>query len=341
MVKKVRRNDPCPCGSGKKFKHCCMKSARAATVRKFTIRQESIDLMSQIYRFSHTPLFSADLEAAFTLFWNDSQALAAVHVLESLDMVRFFDWYTTDYRTSKGRRRIIDLFANQEGLRLRPTQLDVLRARQEARLSLYRLLEVERNSLVITDLLRSRQHSVHDDLWSSIAAPGDVLLTRVIELEDAAHIDRVGTLLPPDAKDGLQSFAHTHFDHYCEEHYGAEWDDFLRESAYLFNHYLLSEEAESWHTAIKPQSPYYDALGVRERMESALRERADAPPTDALPQEAPSPIILPGDLIEKHMEDERSREDYATSQSGILLPGRPEHDEREKPPSILVPGRDF
>ncbi|MCF8070712.1 MAG: SEC-C domain-containing protein [Desulfobacterales bacterium] len=22
-VKKVGRNDPCPCGSGKKFKHCC------------------------------------------------------------------------------------------------------------------------------------------------------------------------------------------------------------------------------------------------------------------------------------------------------------------------------
>jgi uncharacterized protein YecA (UPF0149 family) len=22
--KKVGRNDPCPCGSGKKYKHCCM-----------------------------------------------------------------------------------------------------------------------------------------------------------------------------------------------------------------------------------------------------------------------------------------------------------------------------
>jgi uncharacterized protein YecA (UPF0149 family) len=23
-IKKVGRNDPCPCGSGKKFKKCCM-----------------------------------------------------------------------------------------------------------------------------------------------------------------------------------------------------------------------------------------------------------------------------------------------------------------------------
>ncbi|MDD3808043.1 MAG: SEC-C metal-binding domain-containing protein [Candidatus Pacebacteria bacterium] len=24
-TKKVGRNDPCPCGSGKKYKHCCGK----------------------------------------------------------------------------------------------------------------------------------------------------------------------------------------------------------------------------------------------------------------------------------------------------------------------------
>jgi SEC-C motif len=24
-MKTFRRNDPCPCGSGKKYKHCCLK----------------------------------------------------------------------------------------------------------------------------------------------------------------------------------------------------------------------------------------------------------------------------------------------------------------------------
>jgi uncharacterized protein YecA (UPF0149 family) len=27
-VKRARRNDPCPCGSGKKYKHCCMRKDR-------------------------------------------------------------------------------------------------------------------------------------------------------------------------------------------------------------------------------------------------------------------------------------------------------------------------
>lgn len=26
--KKVHRNDPCPCGSGKKYKHCCLDSGK-------------------------------------------------------------------------------------------------------------------------------------------------------------------------------------------------------------------------------------------------------------------------------------------------------------------------
>ena len=28
LVKDIKRNDPCPCGSGKKFKHCCLLTAR-------------------------------------------------------------------------------------------------------------------------------------------------------------------------------------------------------------------------------------------------------------------------------------------------------------------------
>ena len=28
--KRVKPNEPCPCGSGKKYKHCCMRKGRAA-----------------------------------------------------------------------------------------------------------------------------------------------------------------------------------------------------------------------------------------------------------------------------------------------------------------------
>ncbi|NGX46228.1 MAG: hypothetical protein K940chlam2_01415 [Chlamydiae bacterium] len=32
MTKKVGRNQPCPCGSGKKYKKCCLKNKKPATI---------------------------------------------------------------------------------------------------------------------------------------------------------------------------------------------------------------------------------------------------------------------------------------------------------------------
>lgn len=54
MTEKTGRNDPCPCGSGKKYKACCMKSALPAGKRKFsasviTQPKQPIDLMERTF----------------------------------------------------------------------------------------------------------------------------------------------------------------------------------------------------------------------------------------------------------------------------------------------------
>lgn len=35
MNEKIGRNDPCPCGSGKKYKQCCLKNSSAGRPLKF------------------------------------------------------------------------------------------------------------------------------------------------------------------------------------------------------------------------------------------------------------------------------------------------------------------
>jgi len=297
--------------------------------------------MSQVYQFSQGPSFNADLQAALILFWNDHQAPEAIRALNPLDMARFFDWYVTDHRTSKKRQRIIDLFAKQEGSRLRTEQLALLRVRQDALLSLYRLLEVKDSKLVMADLLRSGDRSVQSDAWSQIATAGDLLLARMIEMEGEIHISRAATLLPPQAEAGLLRYTRAHFESYREEHFDAGWNDFLRERSYLFNHYLLSEDAESWREAVKSPSPYYDGIGVRERMTRAFEELEAERVEKAVPEREQSPIVLPGDLItERQKKDSATKKTFTVSEGGILLPGRPEPEEHEESPSILVPGRD-
>lgn len=38
MDQKIGRNDPCPCGSGKKYKQCCLNKKAPATKRKLTAK---------------------------------------------------------------------------------------------------------------------------------------------------------------------------------------------------------------------------------------------------------------------------------------------------------------
>ena len=37
-MSKVGRNDPCPCGSGKKYKNCCALKSHPGVKRKFTAK---------------------------------------------------------------------------------------------------------------------------------------------------------------------------------------------------------------------------------------------------------------------------------------------------------------
>lgn len=38
MNQKVGRNDPCPCGSGKKYKQCCIKNEKPRGLKKFSAK---------------------------------------------------------------------------------------------------------------------------------------------------------------------------------------------------------------------------------------------------------------------------------------------------------------
>ena len=69
---KAGRNDPCPCGSGKKYKHCCL-TAQEATVSPETylwrrIRRAIEGLPGDLLNFSNTHYGPAGLHEAWDEF---------------------------------------------------------------------------------------------------------------------------------------------------------------------------------------------------------------------------------------------------------------------------------
>ncbi len=76
---KPGRNDPCPCGSGKKYKQCCMRGTGAAveTPEEFLrrrIRNVTEDLTSQLLGFAHNQLGEAIFDEAWADFAGSDEA---------------------------------------------------------------------------------------------------------------------------------------------------------------------------------------------------------------------------------------------------------------------------
>ena len=61
MLGKIGRNDPCPCGSGKKYKKCCMAKERMFDAKPDTSRTPPEDRTGRRY----PPARAAEIENAF------------------------------------------------------------------------------------------------------------------------------------------------------------------------------------------------------------------------------------------------------------------------------------
>jgi tetratricopeptide (TPR) repeat protein len=68
-VPKTGRNDPCPCGSGKKYKHCCLEKDRAAELvpaaaKRAELEVQRATLARQMDEYQTALLESQALDAA-------------------------------------------------------------------------------------------------------------------------------------------------------------------------------------------------------------------------------------------------------------------------------------
>lgn len=144
---RVGRNDPCPCGSGRKYKRCCLGREEARTAFVRTVEDEALPLLRDLVRFSENhagrPL-EAVARAEFP-FWDGPAdgargARAVEHVI-------------FDYRPEGRGRRAIDEFAVARGPKLTPRQRETIERWSEAQRRLYRLNECRAGFLRCVDAL--------------------------------------------------------------------------------------------------------------------------------------------------------------------------------------------
>ncbi|HUS69701.1 MAG TPA: SEC-C domain-containing protein [Anaerolineae bacterium] len=298
---KTGRNDPCPCGSGKKYKHCCLRQETAGKSEAMGRDRAWDTMIEKLLDFSREARFRKDLEAAFDLFWNRSYTIEQVSELAPAQIMNFLDWYAHDYRTADDGQRIVEIFLDEKGPALSQQERDLLRGDSEALLSAFEVTSLEEGQVIgLRDVFQDLETQLpHTPSLQGIKA-GQLLLARLALSNGYRRFSWISALIPPEVVADFKAHINEMFDLYQEEHFKASWAQFLRERSYLFNHYLLELRGEV--------APPRILLPYAERAEGG-----------------PRPTVL---TLENIGPKERP---------SVVVPGRTEG----KPSSrVLVPGRD-
>ena len=178
----VGRNDPCPCGSGLKFKRCCLNKTAAVTPSYRPAERNSA--LEKLMRFSARDEFDEKHKAAVELFWGDWLAeepdddLDEVIKSESVNLA-YHSWFAYDFDLGEGRT-LFDLFFEREARKLGAGERNFLEGVRGSHLRLYEILEVKPDQgFELRDLWDERRLYVRERAATRQIVAWDLVVARI------------------------------------------------------------------------------------------------------------------------------------------------------------------
>jgi SEC-C motif len=180
----VGRNAPCPCGSGRKFKKCCLARAGAG-LGAFT-RAERESALAALTRFGHRQEFAEAHDRADDQFWDwDDLTDEEAERLEELDddEYAFHTWFHFDHQLADGRT-LAEIFLEREGHRLRAGEREYLARMCATQLRLYEVVEVQpEKGLRLVDVWTDERWWVRERIATRELVRWDLLGARLMRGE--------------------------------------------------------------------------------------------------------------------------------------------------------------
>ena len=189
MTPKIGRNEPCPCGSGKKYKKCC---GRESLPRDLIIPEDQLTGTPMDEYFRLLPLlalheerlarFEADgreLKKARTDYEKRYRPGAEDGLLDS----HFMSWLYFDLRFGKSRRTLVERVIDEPQLKgLCEPGPTLLRHMAESYATFYEVIDVDPDTLLLEELGTGKSWRVffYRELLDLTAEKGEVWYTRLL-----------------------------------------------------------------------------------------------------------------------------------------------------------------
>jgi hypothetical protein len=204
------RNDLCPCGSGKKYKKCCLLKEDALSLSQHRLRRTADQVPSVLLAYAKKLHGEGGIFEAWEDFWagEPPEAFYAGNIYMSLFIPWFmYHWYPDDEEGLNPDLRfpcehtVVAQFLKKQGYTVDAYTRRYLEAARQEPLSFWQAEAVEPGrGLLVKDLALERECFVHEVRGSKIIKKWDILLGQVVGLDGEYLLGANGPYLLPARK---------------------------------------------------------------------------------------------------------------------------------------------
>lgn len=240
----VGRNDPCPCGSGRKYKKCCLGEASSAARADPAQERDSqrTSAFGALLRFANRPQFREARDAAFDLFmaggdWHD---VGNGEPLDDDVYLKFSFFFLFDLRLPDGRT-VAETFLQRAGWQVDRSERALIERFGAARVRPYEVQDVrEDEGMRLRDLWSGRDVWVTERAGTHQLTQWDILAARIAADDDGTlRLEGGIYLLPRRSKRALLDVLEKEAQRLRGEAPAADEDRLFREAAPLFHRFWL------------------------------------------------------------------------------------------------------
>jgi hypothetical protein len=244
---KVGRNDPCPCGSGKKYKKCCLLKENQAPPATQPSGPDQ-RLRARLVEYVQRSLPRADMDRAMREFFGEAfdpaQRTLAVSEATEEKWPAFLEWLIHDFRLATGQTPIARFLA-ERGKSLPADERSILEEWQDAIVGLHEVVDLEPGkSLTLRNVFDGRTFQVREVRGSLSAARWDILSHRIIRVNGEPQLSGLGHAFHAADREKLVAHVTARYEAYRKGHPAATWADFFRAEPLVIRRYAEKMERE-------------------------------------------------------------------------------------------------
>ncbi len=239
-MKKIGRNDPCPCGSGRKYKKCCLRSGGG--FQSYTV-EERVFALQKMGDFVDQGGWQGYEIEAMDIFWDDlaeklPQLDEDVHLM-SQNMFDF--WFYFDLKTD-GNQPLFQSFID-EGPILTKGEQSFLNMAGRSCVRLYEAVKViPGKSITLKDLINGQVTQVREISGSQSMQRHEILAARIMPVGASGRPEMDGGLFvfPRMQREKIVNKVKSMYVEFKQESPGAADPEFYKQMPPLFNQMWLA-----------------------------------------------------------------------------------------------------